>query len=88
MTRPLIRGIAGAAASVLLAAVSTAGTAGGAIAANVATTANTANSANTANLAGYTQISGAGSTWSQNAMEQWQADVAVKGMTVNYTGSG
>jgi phosphate ABC transporter phosphate-binding protein len=37
----------------------------------------------------YIQISGAGSTWSQNALDQWRKNVAANyGMTVNYTGTG
>lgn len=33
-------------------------------------------------------ISGAGSTWSQIAIDQWRADVARQGLTVNYQGVG
>ncbi|PTT23164.1 phosphate ABC transporter substrate-binding protein PstS [Microbacterium sp. HMWF026] len=34
-------------------------------------------------------ISGAGSTWSQNALDRWRRDVALDlGMTVNYSGTG
>ncbi|NUR29252.1 MAG: phosphate ABC transporter substrate-binding protein, partial [Catenulispora sp.] len=37
----------------------------------------------------YVPIGGDGSSWSQNAMSQWQADVAAnKNMTVNYPGNG
>ncbi|TIH33485.1 phosphate ABC transporter substrate-binding protein PstS [Subtercola vilae] len=37
----------------------------------------------------YTPISGSGSTWSQNALDQWRKNVASNyGMTVNYSGSG
>ncbi|MFJ1585627.1 phosphate ABC transporter substrate-binding protein PstS [Streptomyces sp. NPDC088197] len=36
----------------------------------------------------YARISGAGSTWSQNAVDQWRASVKKYGMTVDYTGSG
>ena len=37
----------------------------------------------------YLQISGAGSTWSQNALDQWRKNVAANyGMTVNYSGTG
>ncbi|MER8041433.1 phosphate ABC transporter substrate-binding protein PstS [Streptomyces sp. NPDC094032] len=36
----------------------------------------------------YVPISGAGSTWSQNALDQWRANVKQYGMTVNYTGYG
>ena len=44
-----------------------------------------------ANAAGttYVPITGTGSTWSQNALDQWRKNVAANyGMTVNYTGSG
>ncbi|MEV6110134.1 phosphate ABC transporter substrate-binding protein PstS [Streptomyces sp. NPDC051940] len=37
---------------------------------------------------GYTPISGAGSTWSQNAITQWQTNVKKSQMTVRYTGLG
>jgi phosphate ABC transporter phosphate-binding protein len=37
---------------------------------------------------GYVPISGAGSTWSQNAINQWIADVQQYGMQVNYAGTG
>ncbi len=33
-------------------------------------------------------VSGAGSTWSQNALEQWAADVSRQGLRVNYQGNG
>jgi len=37
----------------------------------------------------YYPITGTGSTWSQNALDQWRKNVAANyGMTVNYTGSG
>lgn len=37
----------------------------------------------------YTPISGSGSTWSQNALDQWRRNAASNyGMTVNYSGSG
>ena len=36
----------------------------------------------------YVPISGAGSTWSQNALNQWIADVYSFGMRVNYAGTG
>jgi phosphate transport system substrate-binding protein len=35
-----------------------------------------------------TSITGAGSTWSQIAVDQWRADVARQGLTVNYQGVG
>lgn len=38
---------------------------------------------------GYVPISGSGSTWSQNALDQWRKNVASNyGMTVNYSGTG
>jgi ABC-type phosphate transport system substrate-binding protein len=34
-------------------------------------------------------VSGAGSTWSQVAVDQWRADVRTKlGITINYQGNG
>ncbi len=36
----------------------------------------------------YTRISGAGSTWSQNAIDQWRRNVTQYGMTVDYAGTG
>jgi phosphate transport system substrate-binding protein len=37
----------------------------------------------------YSPISGSGSTWSQNALDQWRKNVANNyGMTVNYSGNG
>jgi phosphate ABC transporter phosphate-binding protein len=33
-------------------------------------------------------VSGAGSTWSQNAIDQWRRNVAQYGLTVNYQGTG
>src|SRR5262249_60502370 len=38
--------------------------------------------------AAYTPISGAGSTWSANAINAWRANVAQYGMGVNYAGVG
>ena len=39
--------------------------------------------------ASYVPISGTGSTWSQNALDQWRKNVAANyGMTVNYSGTG
>jgi phosphate ABC transporter phosphate-binding protein len=38
--------------------------------------------------ANYTQITGAGSTWSANAIQQWIADVQQFGMQVNYSPTG
>src|SRR5262249_49458132 len=34
------------------------------------------------------QINGSGSTWSQIAVDQWRADVARRGLSVNYQGLG
>ncbi len=36
----------------------------------------------------YTKISGSGSTWSANAIEQWRRNVRQQGMTVNYASVG
>lgn len=41
-----------------------------------------------AQAADYVPISGSGSTWSQNALDQWRRNVAQYGMRVNYQGSG
>ena len=42
-----------------------------------------------AQAATYAPISGSGSTWSQNALDQWRKNVAANyGMTVNYNGTG
>lgn len=41
-----------------------------------------------ASAASYTKISGAGSTWSSNAMDQWRRNVTQYGMTVNYSSVG
>ncbi|WP_405793695.1 phosphate ABC transporter substrate-binding protein PstS [Streptomyces sp. NBC_01506] len=42
-----------------------------------------------AQAASYTKISGAGSTWSSNALDQWRRNVASNsGMTVNYAALG
>jgi len=38
--------------------------------------------------ASYVPISGAGSTWSYNAIHNWITDVAQFGMTINYTAAG
>ena len=37
---------------------------------------------------GYVPISGAGSTWSQVAIDAWRADVRASGVVVNFTGTG
>ena len=37
---------------------------------------------------GYVPISGAGSTWSQNALDQWRKNVVQYGMQINYQGTG
>ena len=36
----------------------------------------------------YVPVSGAGSTWSQNALDQWRRNVNQYGLTVNYQGTG
>src|SRR5215469_16027447 len=36
----------------------------------------------------YVTISGAGSTWPENAIDTWVSDVATNGLTVNYSGVG
>ncbi|WP_051951371.1 phosphate ABC transporter substrate-binding protein PstS [Actinacidiphila yeochonensis] len=41
-----------------------------------------------ANATTYARISGAGSTWSQNALDQWRRNVTQYGMTVDYQGTG
>ncbi|MFD7862567.1 phosphate ABC transporter substrate-binding protein PstS [Streptomyces sp. NPDC059783] len=42
-----------------------------------------------ARAAGYTKISGGGSTWSSNALDQWRRNVSANsGMTVNYAAVG
>jgi phosphate ABC transporter phosphate-binding protein len=41
-----------------------------------------------AQAAGYVPVSGAGSTWSQNALDQWRRNVDQFGLKVNYQGSG
>ncbi|MET9729548.1 phosphate ABC transporter substrate-binding protein PstS [Streptomyces sp. NPDC006458] len=41
-----------------------------------------------AHAATYVPISGAGSTWSQNSLDQWRANVKQYGMTVTYNGTG
>ena len=38
--------------------------------------------------ASYVPISGAGSTWSQVAVDAWRADVRASGVVVNYAGTG
>lgn len=38
--------------------------------------------------ADYVPISGSGSTWAQNALDQWRRNVNQLGMTVNYQGTG
>lgn len=45
--------------------------------------------AQAAYAATYVPITGTGSTWSQNALDQWRKNVAANyGMTVNYSGTG
>ncbi|MGW0941885.1 phosphate ABC transporter substrate-binding protein PstS [Streptomyces sp. NPDC002623] len=41
-----------------------------------------------AEAASYVKISGSGSTWSANAIEQWRRNVRQQGMTVNYSSVG
>lgn len=41
-----------------------------------------------AQAASYVPIDGQGSTWDENAIDQWTADVAKYGMTVQFTGNG
>src|ERR1700748_3845273 len=41
-----------------------------------------------AGAASYVPISGAGSTWSQNALDQWIRNVNQYGIKVNYAGTG
>jgi phosphate transport system substrate-binding protein len=42
-----------------------------------------------AGAAGYIPISGSGSTWSSNALDQWRRNVAnLEGITVNYSANG
>jgi phosphate ABC transporter phosphate-binding protein len=41
-----------------------------------------------AQAAGYVPISGSGSTWSQNALDQWRRNVDQFGIKVNYSGTG
>lgn len=38
--------------------------------------------------ADYVPISGSGSTWSQNALDQWRRNVTQYGMQINYAGTG
>ncbi|HEX6356010.1 phosphate ABC transporter substrate-binding protein PstS [Actinophytocola sp.] len=38
--------------------------------------------------AAYEPVTGSGSTWSQNALDQWVQDVRSRGMTVSYSGVG
>ena len=42
----------------------------------------------TASAADYVPISGAGSTWSQNAIDQWRRNVNQYGLRINYAGTG
>jgi phosphate ABC transporter phosphate-binding protein len=41
-----------------------------------------------AQAAGFVPISGSGSTWSQNALDQWRRNVDQFGIKVNYSGTG
>ena len=36
----------------------------------------------------YVPVSGAGSTWSQNAVDQWRRNVNQYGLTINFAGTG
>jgi phosphate ABC transporter phosphate-binding protein len=42
----------------------------------------------TADSESYVPVSGAGSSWSENALDQWISDVQQYGMRVNYAGTG
>jgi phosphate ABC transporter phosphate-binding protein len=42
----------------------------------------------TADTQSYVPVSGAGSSWSENALDQWISDVQQYGMRVNYAGTG
>jgi len=42
----------------------------------------------TASRAGYVPVNGAGSTWSQNALDLWRQEVASQGILINYAGTG
>lgn len=53
-----------------------------------ATSAPTATAAPAAPAQQLPAITGAGSTWSQNALDQWRADVTRLGLRVNYQGVG
>ncbi|KUP95629.1 phosphate ABC transporter substrate-binding protein, partial [Thermobifida cellulosilytica TB100] len=44
--------------------------------------------ANTASAATLVRIAGSGSTWSQNALDQWIANVAQYNMRIDYAGNG
>jgi phosphate ABC transporter phosphate-binding protein len=44
--------------------------------------------AGAADAESYVSVSGAGSTWSQVAVDAWRTDVAKNGLTVNYSGTG
>ncbi len=54
----------------------------------VATLAALSSSLGAAQAESYVPISGAGSTWSQNAIEQWRKNVNQYGLRVNYAGTG
>lgn len=45
-------------------------------------------SARSASATSFVPVSGAGSTWSENALNQWITDVQQYGMRVNYAGTG
>jgi phosphate transport system substrate-binding protein len=44
--------------------------------------------AGTASSVGYVPVNGAGSTWSQNALDLWRQEVASQGILINYAGTG
>lgn len=61
---------------------------GGVLAALVAGVPLLVMSPNPASADSYVPVSGAGSTWSENALDQWISDVQQYGMRVNYAGTG
>lgn len=54
----------------------------------VATLVMSATATRPATAASYVPVSGAGSTWSQNALAAWISDVRQYGMRINYEGTG
>jgi len=59
-----------------------------AVAAVAVVAGGTLSSAPAANADTYVPISGAGSTWSQNAIDQWRRNVNQYGLRINYAGTG